>query len=247
MTLDIAKSLFSDCFPTDPREADIILDFANRFGSILLKEQDRQIANMICSCDITDGDFSASYLFACCTKQEFRSLGIFKEQLSTFSDKPIFLIPESDSLHAFYERLGFSPIKHLTVTTDGFDDFSDVNPDRDELFAAYIESIAYPKKDFNLFSATLDAFYHYGGRVLVKNGVFITVIGDEIREVFADSFDKIIAILKKSSVGNKKLLLPYHLKDRLIQNGIEFSENTLAMARNLPSQMNKIYINNLFN
>lgn len=247
--LIFARSLFSECFDTDEREALIILGFAKNHGKILLKSRGGEIANMICSCEIKDKDFSADYLFACCTKKELRGLGLFKSHLSeTIGDRGALLIPESKSLFGFYERLGFLPITHLEVLTDSFDGFRDRDITKEKLFEFYKESCIFPKKDFSAFSAAIDAFLHYGGRIKEKDGVFITVIGGEIREIFAKSKDEVVSVLRSSPNGKTKLLLPFDYKDLLSANGIEFCENSIAMAKNVkPSMMKKIYLNNLFN
>ncbi len=244
-----AKKLFSVCFDTDEKEAEIIIGFAEKHGSIHIKRAENEAVNMICSCEITDGDFKADYLFACCTKPEFRNLGLFKKHLfEVIGDKSAVLLPENESLFPFYERLGFSPIYHLEVTTDAFDGAKEVSVSLETLFKTYQSSILFPKKDFSAFSSTVSAFLHYGGVIKEKNGVFFTVIGDRITEIFAESEEEIVSLLKNSKSGRQKLMLPQGFKELLSENKIEFTKNAVAMAKNLsPSQIEKIYLNNLFN
>lgn len=247
--LGLAFKLFSECFETDEEEARIILGFAEKHGSILFKKQKGEIANMICRFEIKDKDFCADYLFACCTKEKFRKLGLFKEHLfEVIGNKSAVLIPENETLFGFYEKLGFLPVKHLEVTTDAFDDFRVCELTSEALFEVYKSSCAFPKKDLPAFCATIDAFLHYGGRIKENGGIFATVIDDKITEIFAKSRQEVVSLLKKSQNGKSKLLLPLDFKELLCENGIEFSENTVAMAKNVsPPLMKKIYLNNLFN
>jgi hypothetical protein len=245
----LAFTLFSECFETDEKEARIILEFAEKHGKLFLKKQEDEVANMICLCEIKDKDFCADYLFACCTKEKFRKKGIFKNHLfEIIGSKSAVLIPENETLFGFYEKLGFVPIKHLEIMTDAFDDFRDCEITKEELFEAYKSSCVFPKKDFFTFCAAIDAFLHYGGSIKEKDGIFMTVIENEITEIFAKSRQEVISLLKKSQNGKTKLLLPFDFKELLAENEIDFSENTVAMAKNVPpSLMNKIYLNNLFN
>ena len=104
------------------------------------------------------------------------------------------------------------------------------------------------KKDFSTFSATVDAFLHYGGSIKEKDGIFTTTIDGKITEILAKSKQEVVSMLKESQNGKTKLLLPFDFKELLSESKIAFSENTVAMAKNLsPSLMKKIYINNLFN
>ena len=244
-----AFALFSECFDTDKHETEIILNFAKEHGQIFYKMKNGVLSNLICLCEISDGGLKADYLFGCCTRQEFRGQGIFKNHIAeVIGNKSAILIPEKKELFPFYERLGFLPITHLEVLTDGFNDFDDCEFDENKLFEIYKRSEIFPKKDFFTFSSTMNAFLHYGGRIKEKNGVFITVIGNEITEIFAESTSDVVLILKESKKGENRLLLPYRYKKLLIESNIEFSENTVAMAKNIkPSLIEKIYINNLFN
>lgn len=244
-----AKQLFIECFDTDEKETEIIVGFAKNHGKIHLKRFGNEIANLICVCEITDGDFFADYLFGCCTKKDFRNKGLFKSHLfEVIGDKSAVLIPENENLFAFYEGLGFSEITHLEVMTNAFDGAKVSNLSAEELFSVYKKSDIFPKKDFQTFSATLCAFLHYGGAVKEKDGVFATVIDGKITEIYSESKEKTLSLLKTSFEGNQKLLLPQTYEEALSENKIKFTKKAIAMAKNIsPSLMKKIYVNNLFN
>ncbi len=243
---ETAKELYRDCFSNDETESDIILDFAFSYGKVRLLREEEQEAGMICHCDLSDGDFSAKYIFAACVKKEFRGRGFFRGFLEkTIGNGGAILIPQTRDLFFMYEKLGFTPVFHLETVIDGQGKGVPFCGSTDELYAVYKKSDLFPKKSRPLFDACISAFLHYGGRIMKSEECVYLLDGNRVSEVFAKKPSEAVEGLKKGVSGGVCAMLPVFYADALADNGYKYTKNAISMSKNV--DCSKIYINNLFN
>lgn len=239
------RALFLECFPETEKEADIILDFAKNNGEFHSVYENGVLINMICTTPISDNGFNADYAFACGTKKTHRGQGLFRRHLNeVVGENRSLLIPENEELYRMYEHLGYEPIFCLEAEFNGSGDAIASEADIDELFDIYKRSYLFPKKSFELFKATLNAFVSYGGKA-VKNGLSVLLVyGDTATETFAPDPETAVNAARIC----KKALFPMTDKPILDRLNIKYEKKRIAMAKNIPAEvMHKIFINNLFN
>lgn len=241
-----AKKLFLECFDTNINEADIIIGYAEKHGNIHLLRQGGFAANMICTTRIEDGDFEADYIFAVCTKPEFRGLGLFKRHLEHVTgNSPALLIPENESLIPMYKNLGFLPVYFLEADINGNGNADEFTYGIDVLYGIYENSEQFPKKNYELFEATINAHIGYGGRIFIHGDSAMLIYENSITDVFAPSERKALDIAMSAPVGSYKAMFPIGYEEILLSENIIYRKKSVIMGRNLPNT--QIYINTLFN
>lgn len=241
-----AKRLFLECFDSDEEEADIILGYAAEFGKIDTLYRNGEAVNMVCSTKIIDNDFRSDYIFAVCTKPNYRKQGFFRKQLDVlFGDSPVVLIPENESLIPFYLRLGFEPIYVTEADINGSGQAKEFTGDIKTLYNNYKSSIQFPKKDINLFEASIKAHISYGGIIKCINNSAILIIDGRVTDVYAPNESEALNAAKSALNGKYKAIFPLSCSDVLNKHGIEYSKKCIAMGKDL--RHTDLYINNLFN
>ncbi len=243
-----ARELFAECFDTNEDEINIIFDYAENHGHIDMLYLDGTAVNMICQSVLNANGLDILYLFACCTKKEYRNKGLFRKQLDfVIGNKPAMLIPENESLVPMYEALGFSPIYHLEAEITGEGTAEEFDGSIDELYEIYKSSNPSPKKDFHFFESTVKAFLSDWGRILRYNGTVMLASLTRVTEIYAKSAQEAIVAAKHFRNGSYKVLLPLAFKHELEKQSIKHETKLLAMVKNINLQADEIHINNLFN
>ncbi len=239
-------SLYRECFTVYGDEPEIIIKHAHYHGDIFLYFQERRAVNMICTSRIIDGDFDAEYIFAVCTKPEYRNRGIFRKRLEeVIGDTPCVLIPENESLYAFYERLGFSPVYALEAEIEGEKELSEGIITPEELYGIYRKCFQFPKKPQKLFIASLKTHIEYGGKLFTDGKSAVLTYGDSITDIYAPTPEDALGISKRVFDGKKKAIFPLDCEALLKARSINYENKKTAMVRNISTP--NIYINTLFN
>jgi GNAT superfamily N-acetyltransferase len=239
-------ALYRECFTVYGDEPKIIIEHACKHGKIFLYFENRQALNMICTSTISDGDFEAEYIFAVCTKPEYRKKGIFRKRLEeVIGDAPCILIPENDSLFAFYERFGFSPIYTLEAEFEGNSTYKKTEITPEEIYCIYKNCFQFPKKPQKLFVASLKAHIEYGGKIFTDGKSAVLVYDGGITDIYATTPETAIEVAKSFCDGKQKVTLPLECENLLISQNIKYEKKKTAMGRNLHSH--DVYINTLFN
>lgn len=120
----ICRSLYRQAFH-DPDTSFENLLFSDCFGYCKIAYLNSVPASMLFAlpCEIVwrDEKLSAEYIYAAATHKKHRNKGLMSELIKkTVSDKSkiYFLRPATDSLTAFYEKLGFKAVKTNNRTAD---------------------------------------------------------------------------------------------------------------------------------
>lgn len=238
--------LFKQCFDTSDAETEIIMGYAERHGKIHFIYDGKTAVNMICVAPLEFQGFTAQYIFAVCTKSEYRRQGLFRKHLeAVVGDSPALLIPENKTLTAMYEKLGFSPIAYLEAEISAKGGAEEFNGTIEELYRIYKRCNQSPKKDFELFKATVNAHLHYGGKIFTVEDCAMFICEDIITDIFASTTEKIIRTAFSAKIGQYKAILPLDAQEILKSNGINCKDISIVMAKNMPNP--QIYINTLFN
>ncbi len=241
-----AVALYRECFTVYGSEPEIIINHAYEQGKIHLFHENGQSVNMICASSITDGDFDAEYIFAVCTKPEYRGRGIFRKHLNeVIGDAPCVLIPENESLFGFYEKFGFTPLYSLEAEIEGEAQLSESNITPEGLYEIYKDCFQFPKKPKALFIASLKAHLEYGGRIFADGKSAVLTYENAITDIYAPSEKEALAVSKRVFDGKYKALFPLECMETLDSQNIIYEKKKTAMARNINSP--KAYINTLFN
>ena len=239
-------ALYRECFTVYGDEPKIIIEHACKHGKIFLYFENRQAVNMICTSTISDGDFEAEYIFAVCTKPEYRGKGIFRKRLEeVIGDAPCVLIPENESLFAFYEKLGFSPIYSLEAELEGKSTLQTVEITAEEVYGIYKNCFQFPKKPQKLFIASLNAHIEYGGKIFTDGKSAVLVYDGNITDVYAPTPEDALDLTSRIFDGKYKAVFPLECEGILVSRNINYGKKKTAMGRNLRSH--DIYINTLFN
>ncbi len=241
-----AVTLYRECFTIHGNEPEIIINHAYEQGKIHIYRENAQAVNMICASSITDGDFDAEYIFAVCTKPEYRGRGIFRNHLKeVIGDNPCVLIPENESLFAFYEKLGFTPLYSLEAEIEGKAQLSESNMTPEELYGIYKDCFQFPKKPKDLFITSIKVHLEYGGRIFTDGTSAVLTYENAITDIYAPSEKEALAVSKRVFDGKYKALFPLECMETLDSQNIIYEKKKTAMARNLDSP--EAYINTLFN
>ena len=240
-----AERLYRESFTVYGNEPGIILEYAERYGRIHFIEHENQIAGMICTAHLRDGDFAAEYIFAACISAGHRGKGLFRKTLDEiFGSEPSVLIPENDGLFSMYEKMGYTPIFCLEAEMFGENTSEEFNGSSDELYEIYKSSFQFPKKDICLFKAAIKAHLAYGGEIKRFENSVVLVYGGNAVDIFSPTLKEAVSSAK-SCRGNYKALLPLECADALKRENIDFSKKKIAMSKNILNT--DIYINTLFN
>lgn len=241
-----ALPLYRECFKVYGEEDELILGYAAKHGKIHILRQDGLAVSMICTAEITDGNFKAQYIFAVCTKPEYRNRGLFRNHFETvIGETPSLLIPENENLFGFYERFGYKPLHCLEAEINGQNKSKAFDGSFDELYEIYNTSFQFPKKDIRLFKAAINAHTACGGEVKRFGSCVFLIDGGTVTDVFAATAETAVQGIMNACGGRFKAILPPETADELQKNGIKFRKKKIAMGRNIPSV--PIYINTLFN
>lgn len=239
-----ALDIYRECFELCGGDDELILGFAAKHGKIHIKYENGTAVNMICEAEMGDSGFC--YIFACATPKGFRKKGIFRRHTDeVIGNRPAILIPESEELFAVYTRLGFVPIYHLETESEGScEELPDFEGDIAEMYGIYKSSCACPEKGYELFAASVKAFFAYGGKAKLADGVPMLVRNGVATEIFAPDAERALSAAKAC----KRACLPLRFSEKLDEHGIKYEKKCIAMAKNIPPEaVQKIYINNLFN
>lgn len=241
-----AVALYRECFTVYGNEPEIIINHAYHNGEIhIYRDCDKPI-NMICASRISDGEFDAEYIFAVCTKPKYRGKGIFRKRLeAVIGDTPCVLIPENESLFAFYEKLGFSPIFSLEAEIEGEAQLSESSITPEELYEIYKNCFQFPKKPKELFVASIKAHLEYGGKIFADGKSAVLTYDGNITDVYAPTPEDALDLASQIYDGKYKALFPLECENLLISQNIKYEKKKTAMGRNLHSH--DVYINTLFN
>lgn len=243
---DEACALYRECFTVYGNEPEIIISHAHRHGGINLYRENGRAVNMICTSRITDGELDAEYIFAVCTKPEYRNRGIFSKQLDTvIGNKACVLIPENESLFSFYERFGFSAIYALEAEIEGNKELPETDMIAEEIYGIYKNCFHFPKKPKELFIASVNAHIEYGGKIFTDGKSAVLTYENNITDIYAPTEEDAVSVSKRVFDGKYKAIFPLGCEKTLNAYNISYAKKKTAMIKNI--KMPNLYINTLFN
>lgn len=241
-----ALALYRECFTVYGNEPEIIIKHAYEHGDIRLYRENGRAVNMICTSRITDGELDAEYIFAVCTKPEYRKRGIFTKHLdAVIGNKACILIPENESLFDFYERFGFSAIYALEAEIEGNKELPETDITAEEIYGIYKNCFQFPKKPKELFIASVNAHLEYGGKIFTDGKSAVLTYENGITDIYAPTEEDAVSVSKKVFDGKAKAIFPLGCENILNNYKFKYVKKKTAMVKNI--KMPNLYINTLFN
>ncbi|MBQ2890941.1 MAG: GNAT family N-acetyltransferase [Clostridia bacterium] len=196
-------SLWNKTFKDSREMIENYLDNMCKNNMVLITEEDRVIA-MASILPVTIRDKKGRYVYAVATDENYRGKGygkaimdeidkIIKERDEHFA----VLVPASESLFDFYEKLGYKQTVFAPPETKIQEDGDQIGPEeyfkiRDEILKD-LDYVKWSKKDLEYILSFGEIRKINGGAVYIENG---KVVENLTKEIFKEEWTKPLALIK---------------------------------------------------
>lgn len=199
----VLKALWNECFPEDTEYADFFFENIFRLPSARVCVINGEVCAMIHvfprKVKTPEGVLDAKYIYGVGTTKASRGRGIAGRMLSSEACDcdVLLLIPQSESLFAFYEKCGFcelAKVKKEVVSPCGGIEMKDATqediPFLNEVYEASLQGAAYAERDCATWKLLMSEYEFFGGGFKVFRGGYCAYYEQEgklfVAEFFSD-------------------------------------------------------------
>ncbi|MBR3848625.1 MAG: GNAT family N-acetyltransferase [Oscillospiraceae bacterium] len=198
------EKLWSECFPDDTEYAGFFFENIFKLSSARVCEIGGEVVAMIHVFPRTlktpEGEMSAKYIYGVGTTKSFRGRGIAGRMLEDEAREcdVLLLIPQSESLFAFYEKYGFdviAKVKKEEIAPDGKAEISKATkadiPYLNEVYERELSESVFATRNEDTWRLLMSEYEFFGGGFLVFHGGYCAYYEHNgkpyIAELFSDS------------------------------------------------------------
>ncbi len=196
--LPAIKEIWNECFPGEEAFAELFFREIYDEECELVCELDGEIAGILSAFPCKFGELSAKYIYGVGTRKKFRSRGVAAALIAKGEEACDFavLIPQTESLFAFYEKLGYTELFRVSkeeISPRGSLDFrlaeeGDI-PYLNEVYEKCLGSVLHPERDLRHWETTISEYRLSGGGIAVFDGGYFVFARDGektyVTELFA--------------------------------------------------------------
>ncbi len=240
--IDALKALWVECFPKDVEYSEFFFEKIYKKNCAVLFEENGEILGMIHSFPRTlmtpIGAISAKYIYGVGTTEKARGRGIAGRLLASEENDcdVLLLIPQNESLFAFYEKYGFSYLAKVLKREVSPNGKAEIRPATEndiaylnEVYERELEASLFATRDFDTWRLLMSEYAFFGGGFVVFHGGYCAYYEENgrlfITEFFSDgateeevagAFGKCAVVTSKGGKTPLAVLKPVSEKGREI-------------------------------
>ncbi len=202
--IEALKALWIECFPKDIEYSEFFFKNIFRKDCAVVFEEEGELLGMIHSFPRTLmtplGEISAKYIYGVGTTKEARGRGIAGRLLASeeCDCDVLLLIPQNESLFAFYEKYGFSYLAHVSkkeVIPKGKTEIKKATEDDieylNEVYERKLQGSLFAKRDTATWRLLLSEYGFFGGGFAVFRGGYCAYYEENGKLHIAEFFSSI--------------------------------------------------------